>query len=154
FIDDVFFGIGYDQRANIVGFNLPFDISRLAIEYAAARDWSRNKEGGSGAQKKRLISMRGGFSFKLSRSPWRPRVVVKHHSRTLAFIRFAAPPEPSIARSERKRKRQFIRRGYFTDLRTIGAALTSELHSLESLADFLEVEHPKDRTEEHGKALT
>ena len=30
FVEDVFFGIGYDLRATIVGFNLPFDISRLA----------------------------------------------------------------------------------------------------------------------------
>jgi hypothetical protein len=45
-------------------------------------------------------------------------------------------------------------RGYFIDLRTIGAALTSELHTLESLAKSLGVEHPKERTVEHGKALT
>lgn len=31
FVEEVFFGIAYDYRATIVGFNLPFDISRLAI---------------------------------------------------------------------------------------------------------------------------
>jgi hypothetical protein len=33
FIEEVFFGVGYDFRASIIGFNLPFDISRLAIDY-------------------------------------------------------------------------------------------------------------------------
>ena len=31
FVEDIFYGRGYDHRATIVGFNLPFDISRLAI---------------------------------------------------------------------------------------------------------------------------
>jgi hypothetical protein len=38
FIDDIFFGIGYDFRANIIGFNLPFDISRLAESHDSARN--------------------------------------------------------------------------------------------------------------------
>ena len=41
----------YDLRASIVGFNLPFDISRLAIKHGSARG----------------KAMRGGFTFKLSR---------------------------------------------------------------------------------------
>ena len=30
FVEDVIYGFGYDLRARIVGFNLPFDLSRLA----------------------------------------------------------------------------------------------------------------------------
>jgi hypothetical protein len=37
FIDDVLFARAYDLRASIVGFNLPFDISRLAIRHGSAR---------------------------------------------------------------------------------------------------------------------
>src|SRR5690606_13155917 len=33
FADDILFGIGYDLRATSVGFNLPFDISRIAISH-------------------------------------------------------------------------------------------------------------------------
>lgn len=143
FIDEIFFGIGYDFLASIIGFNLPFDLSRIAIDCAPAR--SRIGQGG--------ISMRGGFSFKLSRKFWRPRIQIKHHSRSLAFIRFASVSMPS--RSERKRKRgAAVRRGYFLDLRTTGVALTGQLHSLESLADFLGVAQRKLKTEEHGKRLT
>jgi hypothetical protein len=50
FIDDVLFARAYDLRASIVGFNLPFDISRLAIRHGSARG----------------KAMRGGFTFKLS----------------------------------------------------------------------------------------
>src|SRR5262249_30441673 len=64
FVDNVFYGIGYDLRAAIVGFNLPFDISRLAIRYNSARG----------------KAMRGGFTFQLSADPWRPRVQIKHLS--------------------------------------------------------------------------
>lgn len=37
FVEDIFFGIAYDLRATIVGFNLPFDFSRLAIRHGSAR---------------------------------------------------------------------------------------------------------------------
>ena len=37
FIDEVLFARAYDLRASIVGFNLPFDISRLAIRHGSAR---------------------------------------------------------------------------------------------------------------------
>jgi hypothetical protein len=36
FVEDIFFGVAYDYRASIVGFNLPFDLSRLAIRHGAA----------------------------------------------------------------------------------------------------------------------
>ena len=53
FIDKVFYKYGYHLRAMIVGFNLPFDLSRLAISHSPARG-----------------TMRGGFSLKLS--PFKP----------------------------------------------------------------------------------
>jgi hypothetical protein len=37
FIDDALFARAYDLRASIVGFNLPFDVSRLAIRHGSAR---------------------------------------------------------------------------------------------------------------------
>ena len=50
FIENVFFRIGYELRALIIGFNLPFDISRLAINHGPSRG----------------RVMKGGFSFQLS----------------------------------------------------------------------------------------
>ena len=49
FVDEVFYQSGQAVGAQIVGFNLPFDLSRLAIRHASARR-----------------SMKGGFSLTLS----------------------------------------------------------------------------------------
>ena len=138
FVEDVFYGVGYELRATIVGLNLPFDIARVAIDHASARG-----------------DMRGGFSFKLSADKRRPRVQVKHLSARTSLIRFSAPFRQRQARSERKRgDRNPVRRGFFVDVRTFAAAQFTRSFTLEALADFLEVKHPKHPTDEHGKTLT
>ena len=108
----------------IVGFNLPFDISRIAIAHDTARVVSQQK----GRKKERIVdrSMQGGFTFKLSDDPKNGRLRVKHLSRRMAFINFSA-----------------AERGYFLDLRTLAAALTSQSHSLDSLARALKTDIPK-----------
>jgi hypothetical protein len=55
FVDSVFYGIAYDLGATIVGFNLPFDISRIAKGHSTAK----------------TRMMRGGFTFRLSDNPRR-----------------------------------------------------------------------------------
>ena len=45
-------------------------------------------------------------------------------------------------------------RGYFVDVKTLAAALTSKSHSLASLSDLLKVPTPKKESDEHGGALT
>ena len=91
FVEDVFFRRGYELRATIVGFNLPFDISRLALGWAPARG-----------------KMRGGFSFKLSEKWWRPRVQVKHLSRRAALIQFTSPTKRNDNRRDRREGRRII----------------------------------------------
>jgi len=86
FIDEVLYPIGYELRATIVGFNLPFDIARVAFRFASARR-----------------RMRGGFSFRLSRDKRKPPIQVKHLSQRASLIRFAAPYRQPRARSARKR---------------------------------------------------
>src|SRR5262245_13904884 len=71
FVNKVFYDAGYAIGAQIVGFNLPFDLSRLAIRHGSAR-----------------YSMRGGFSLVLSDKRGRPAVAVKHLSQRAAMIRF------------------------------------------------------------------
>ena len=44
FVEEVFFGKAYTTRSLIVGFNLPFDLSRLAIGHDSARPWSPPKK--------------------------------------------------------------------------------------------------------------
>ena len=54
FVDEILYRSAYAVGAQIVGFNLPFDLSRLAIRHASARR-----------------SMKGGFSLTLSEG-WSP----------------------------------------------------------------------------------
>lgn len=127
FAERVFYGIGYEFRACFVGFNLPFDISRIAIRHNSAR-----------------TDMRGGFSFTLIDDKRKPNLQVKHVSQKCAFIRFAAPMRQLDNRSDRRRNRKNpVRRGHFIDLKTLAGALFAKSFSLESLSKFLKVANPK-----------
>jgi hypothetical protein len=139
FLDEVLFARAYDLRASIVGFNLPFDISRLAIKHGSARG----------------KAMRGGFTFKLSRLWWRPAIQVRHLNARASLIQFTHPPKRREPRGQRKRKiAPRNRRGSFIDLKTIAAALLSRSFSLASLADFLKTPTRKAESGGHGKQLT
>lgn len=127
FVDAVFLPEAYDLKTLIVGFNLPFDLSRLAKNFGYARN-----------------GMRGGFSFKLSNNNKKyPRLVIKHIDSTKAFIRFGSSLD------ENKRELGF--RGNFLDLHTLVHALTGENHSLASACRALGSDVPKMHTEHHGR---
>jgi hypothetical protein len=148
FVDEIFYQSGQAIGAQIVGFNLPFDLSRLAIRHASARR-----------------SMKGGFSLNLSEN-W-PPVAVKHLSQRAALIRFTGdrPTTETAAEEEsdddledaapdETEKKPGPDRGYFVDVKTLAAALTSKSHSLASLSELLKVPTPKEESHEHGGALT
>jgi len=138
FVEEIFYKYAYAYGALVVGFNLPFDISRLAISIgtAHARD------------------MRGGFTFKLSNVSYHPNVVIKHLNAKTSFIRLAASGQID-SRSERKKgiKKQH-RTGYFQDVKTLASALLGRGHTLASLADTLETTHRKSKADSHGGPLT
>ena len=138
FIDKIFYKYGYHCRATIIGFNLPFDLARCAIAHASAR-----------------ATMRGGFSLKLSPFNYQPPVQVKHLSKYVSIIRFAAPFQSPNSRSQLKHgKKSPHKRGYFLELRALAAALFSRSFTLAKLAEFLGVEHRKLAIDHHGKPLT
>lgn len=129
FVKSKFYGIGYDLRATIVGFNLPFDISRIAIAQNSARG-----------------AMKGGFTFALCDDKRLPNVQVKHLSARAAFIQFAAPFKNRTNRSLRKkRKREPVRRGHFVDCKTLASALLARSFSLESLSGALGIKSLKKK---------
>lgn len=139
FIEQKLYGVGYELGATIVGFNLPFDLARLAIRHASARG----------------KAMRGGFSFKLSPDKTHPPVQVKHLSRRAALIRFAATRRQCTPHGQRRRGLWVpARRGYFVDVKTLAAALTARTFSLGSLAKFLGLSEGKLTTDQHGGLLT
>jgi hypothetical protein len=134
FVDEVFFQRAYMLRATIVGFNLPFDISRIAIGHGTAKTPL--------AQDK--APMRGAFTFKLSEQKIWPNIRVKHLSRRSALIAFSAPMRQKDGRGHRNRGLAIpVRRGHFIDVKTLASALFARSFSLEGLGKFLEVENPK-----------
>lgn len=144
FVDDVFYRVAYRCYAAIIGFNLPFDISRLAISHNSARV---SKDGMARA-------MRGGFTFRLSRRKW-PHVRVKHLSRKAALIDFAAPIGQRFARSQRKREtRGTINRGQFVDVNTFANAQLARPFTLTGLCKFLKIENPKLEFDEFDSQIS
>jgi hypothetical protein len=142
FLERVFWPAAWRSRALVVGFNLPFDLSRLAFGCGEARG-----------------KYRGGFSLSLfdyldektgryRENPNRPRIRIKHINRNLAFIGFSQRREPDPA-DRVKGEPQF--QGNFLDLKTLVYALTNEGHSLASACKAYEVEHGKADAPEHGK---
>ena len=146
FVDEIFYRSAYAVGAQIAAFNAPFDLSRLAIRRASARR-----------------AMKGGFSLTLSED-W-PAVAVKHLSQRSALIRFTGdrpatetPADDELGDDEEgadeTEEKTGPDRGYFVDVKTLAAALTSKSHSLTSLSALLKVPTPKKESDEHGGALT
>jgi len=125
FVDDVFYPEVLYKGTYCVGFNLPFDISRIAIDFGYARE----------------KTMTNGFSFKLSNNMQNPRVLVKHVSNTISFIK--------LGRSLDKSRRNF--RYNFLDLRTLGWAIRNKKYSLESACKDFNTPIRKIKVKEHGK---
>ena len=112
--------IGYESRALIVGFNLPFDFSRIALGWRPARN--------------------GGFTLRLFESvdadgrvwthKWRPELTVKALDSKRQLMNFTTPKR--LDPENRVDGRGY--RGRFLDLRTEAYALSDRSHSLNSAA--------------------
>jgi hypothetical protein len=132
----------YDAGGQIVGFNLPFDLSRIAIGSAAAKPpkWNRR--------------MKGAHSLQLWDSRFAPRIQVKHINPRLAMMQFTNP-NPGKSGSSRGRGDVIpAERGTFIDVRTTAAAILSGGYSLERLCETLDTATRKLGTAEHGQPLT
>ncbi len=134
----------YKGRCLLVAFNFPFDISRVAFNFANAR--------------RRFT---GGFSFDLCsyrdrRNRFRPAVCIKHIDSKRALKGFTSregldgedliPEGSTTGRAEE----DFIFRGNFLDLRTLAFALTDRGYTLEQACEAFGVEHKKQHVAQHG----
>ncbi len=157
FVHKRFLPTAFKAGELVVGFNLPFDLSRLAMRHAAARV-SRSprtpEEIEVGAPLKDADrSMVGGFTFQPSPFDDQPWLRIKHRNGRSAFFKFAKPAQQEAARSQRHRgERVQFQRGNFLDLKTLAAALTSTSHSLKSLAKHLGVQRKGEFTD-FGRAI-
>jgi hypothetical protein len=141
FVERVFFRYGFFRRGLVIGFNLPFDISRLATDHGPAKGTDRK--------------MRGGFTFTLSANPRRPHVQIKRAGPSAAFIRFTIPRGRSVEqRNREKGGKAKAQRGYFVDVATPARSLLGRRYTLKDLADTLETDHRKLDSGGHGEPIT
>jgi hypothetical protein len=132
---------GKRRRALIVGANLPFDISQVAISHGPAKD--------------RTGFMRGGFSFGLHRSPYYPHVQAKRLGARATSIRLTVPEGRSAEARNNERGGDIPpHRGYFLDVLGVGPALFGQKLTLKALAERLGTEHRKLDSPEHGERIT
>ena len=125
------FQVAYRHRGLIVGFNLPFDESRIALDWRTCR--SKGFERGFG-----LIhyTYKGGDG-EPRESLHRPRTLIAALDSKRARIRFTKPPRSDVEHTP----------GMFLDLRQLLFALTGEGHSLESGCEAFGVACGKDQPE-------
>jgi hypothetical protein len=143
FIETVLFKYAYDYRGTVIGFNLPFDISRISINHASAK--------GS----KKYPKMRGGFTFQLTSDSRRPWIQIKYLNRNSSIFRFTHPAKQLTPRGERKKGfRVSAYDGRFIDIKTLASALRSHRGSLEKLSRILKVKTQKYKSDEHGAEIT
>jgi hypothetical protein len=149
FLERVFWPVAYRGRGLVVGFKLPFDLTRIAASWSIARN----------------TLYAGGFSLTMweferdgerLENRYRPRVTLKSidSKRTLiGFTRPRAPdavdqiPEGSISG---RPDPGYTFRGHFLDLRTLAFALTNRSHSLKSACAAFGVEEGKGEAPRHG----
>jgi hypothetical protein len=131
FIDEVF-GMAIQAKALIVGFNLPFDLSRTAL------DWNPAENGGWTLIMKQWRNPETG---KLEPNESFPRVVIKALNSKAAIIGSTRPPM-SLRRSRSKRA-QLWPAARFLDLRTLLWALRNKSYSLKTACEELKTEHQK-----------
>lgn len=127
FVEDVFYPEVYALGSLCVGFNLKFDISRIAMRARCGRGRNRRR-----------------FTFVLTRRFRWPEVQVEPVSSRAAFVRFV--PKKHLANWEKP-----FFRGRFLDLATLTKALTGETASLARAARRFGTIHRKSRTGTLGR---
>lgn len=129
FIHEVFYNYVYDLKALCIGFNLPFDLSRIAINTPDAR--KRNK---------------GGFSLQLSNRKNLPHIIIDHKGSNLTFIHFGN----AFNFFKKSNKRYF--KGHFLDMANISCTLLEKKKiSLKKAGELFQARTIKEDAEEHGK---
>ena len=109
FLKEIFLPLAVNG-ALIVGFNLPFDIARLAADAREAR------------------RLNDDWSFVMLDEPFCPRIVVTRKDGKIAFFRFSG-----VGRDPKTGKKIRIARGRFLDVRTLAWSLRNVSYSLDGL---------------------
>ena len=126
FIDDVFYPEVYCLGTLCAGFNLAFDISRLAYR-------SGNSRGTKNA---------GGFTLYLSKNPLNPPIIIKRLGQANSF---------KFTSTKQNCKEDYFA-GHFLDIQTLAKVLLRLEHpSLKETCKTLNTQHRKIEDIEHGR---
>ena len=148
FVREIFFPVVHKQKGRLIGFDLPYLISRLAVRWSVAR----------------VKPYAGGFSFVLLEyvdesgerkdNAWYPRVAVNSIDSKRALIGFTSnwvkKPE---ARSTNRQIPFTSHRGKFLDARVLTYALTGESHSLTDACKAFKVDVNESFNSENEASL-
>ncbi len=121
----------FEQGTLCVGFNLPFDLSRLAARWTVCR----------------RRGWKDGFTLPLVNTKREPPIHVRALDSKRSFIELGSAFVWTGKGSNAPRRSPF--RGRFLDLRTLAYALTGEGHTLESACRAFGIQYEK-REVEHG----
>ena len=139
----------YKARCLLVGFNLPFDLSRVAYDVTDAR---RRFAGGFSLGLWSYIAKDGTEQAH----HYRQRVVIKHIDSKRALKGFTDRGEPDDSdlipegSTTGQPEEDYKFSGHFLDLRTLAYALTDRGYSLEDACKDFNVEHGKQPAARHG----
>lgn len=121
FVDKVFFPWIVQNEAICVGFNLKFDLSRLAVRYGYGRRKWKN-----------------GFTFWLTEDQRHPRLRIRALDSVRSF--FTLQPTKYSGKVN----------GRFLDLRALGFALTNEKLTLKRACELFGTQRRKREVKQHG----
>ena len=146
---DRLYRAAFKGRCLLVGFNLPFDLSRIACGGKSARG-----------------RFAGGFALEVwsyldeagieRHNPQRPRIAIKHIDSKRALKAFTGCRQPDRVdripegSTSGEPDQGYVFHGHFLDLRTLAFALTDRGYSLETACQAFGVEHAKQRVSKHG----
>lgn len=140
FVGRVLWPIGYEAQALIVGYNLPFDLSRLAYAWRPAR------EGGITLLLWQSVADDGTVREHL----WRPGIRIRALDPKRQFIEFTGPAKVDPENKVRHGDELVYYRGRFLDLHTLSFALTDRNLPLNGAAAAFGLAGRKDIVEAHG----
>ncbi|HEY1866743.1 MAG TPA: hypothetical protein VGG70_00510 [Candidatus Cybelea sp.] len=135
--------VAFDLRGLIVGFNLPFDLSRVAVDFGAAKD--RRFAGGFSL----VLWDYANESGERRINKYRPRIAIKHIDSKRALKGFTGTREADLVdlipegSESGEPEDDYKFRGHFLDLRTLAFVLTDRGHTLDSACKAFGVEQGK-----------
>jgi len=140
FAEHVLWKIGFEARALIVGFNLGFDLARLAVGWQSARGFAA---GGFSLQMHAWTDAEGATRKHL----WRPNITVKALGSKRQLISSTTPqkvdPENRVEGGAYRMR--------FLDLHQLANALTDRSYTLDGAARAFGLQIGKQSVERHGE---